>query len=220
MGSPSAFNNSPLHLAIEKLNGKNCKEWAQAIKLIIDGKGKLGFLTGETQRPSPTDAVASQKWQSENSFITSCSINSMKPAIGKTTQDMALADEARRLGSHGILHRDARFVVRARSQLQRGMGVHRPEASTLVTRGPHARSSPRQSKRTYCEHFAGKGSIRIYESITLNPVLHDLSSGKMIGSAKEREGLYYFDEANVRGQCPLTVCYFASSPRESGLLLW
>ncbi|RVW73853.1 hypothetical protein CK203_056671 [Vitis vinifera] len=168
MGSPSAFNNSPLHLAIEKLNGKNCKEWAQAIKLIIDGKGKLGFLTGETQRPSPTDAVASQKWQSENSFITSCSINSMKPAIGKTTQDMALADEARRLGSHGILHRDARFVVRARSQLQRGMGVHRPEASTLVTRGPHARSSQ--------DNLRG-----LIVSI-------DLSSGKMIGSAKEREG--------------------------------
>ncbi|RVW66434.1 hypothetical protein CK203_066423 [Vitis vinifera] len=36
----------------------------------------------------------------------------------------ALADEARRSGSHGILHRDARFVTRARSQLQRGMGVH------------------------------------------------------------------------------------------------
>ena len=93
--------------------------------------------------------------------------------------------------------------------------------------------------------IAGKGSIRIYESITLNPVLHvpnlscnllsnsqltkqsnclakflpshcvvkDLSSGKMIGSAKEREGLYYFDEANVRGQCPPTVCNSASSPR-------
>ncbi|KAL6313149.1 hypothetical protein AAG906_024580 [Vitis piasezkii] len=41
----------------------------------------------------------------------------------------------------------------------------------------------------------------------------DLSSGKMIGSAKEREGLYYFDEANVRGQCPPTVCNSASSPR-------
>ena len=77
----------------------------------------------------------------------------------------------------------------------------------------------------------GKGSIHIFESITLNPVLHipnlscnlpfisqlskksncsakflsshcvfqDLSSGKMIGSAKEREGLYYFDETDVRG---------------------
>ena len=78
---------------------------------------------------------------------------------------------------------------------------------------------------------AGKGSIRISESITLNPVLHvpnlscnllsisqltkqsnclakflpshcvfqDLSSGKTISSAKECEGLYYFDEANVCG---------------------
>ena len=83
MGSPSAFNNSPLHLAVEKLNGKNYREWAQTIKLIINGKGKLGFLTGKTRRPPPTDAVASQKWQSENSFITSCLINSMKPVIGK-----------------------------------------------------------------------------------------------------------------------------------------
>ncbi|RVW68470.1 Retrovirus-related Pol polyprotein from transposon TNT 1-94 [Vitis vinifera] len=47
---------------------------------------------------------------------------------------------------------------------------------------------------------AGKGSIRISESITLNPVLHDLSSRKTIGSAKEREGLYYFDETDVLGQ--------------------
>ena len=84
MGLPSAFNNSSLHLAIEKLNDKNYREWAQAIKLIINGKVKLGFLTDETRRPPPTDAVASQKWQSENSFITSCSINSIKPAIGKT----------------------------------------------------------------------------------------------------------------------------------------
>ena len=84
MGSIGAFNNSPLHLTIEKLNGKNYREWTQAIKLVIDGKGKLGFFTSETRRPPPTDAVASQKWQSENSFITSCLINSMKPAIGKT----------------------------------------------------------------------------------------------------------------------------------------
>lgn len=84
MGSAGAFDNSPLHLTIEKLNGKNYREWAHAIKLVIDRKGKLGFLIGETRRPPPTDVVASQKWRSENSFITSCLINSMKPAIGKT----------------------------------------------------------------------------------------------------------------------------------------
>ncbi|KAJ9672956.1 hypothetical protein PVL29_026285 [Vitis rotundifolia] len=75
---------------------------------------------------------------------------------------------------------------------------------------------------------AGKWSIRISESITLNPVLHvpnlscnllsitqltkksncstkflpshcvfhDLSSGKMINSAKEHEGLYYLDKTD------------------------
>ena len=99
---------------------------------------------------------------------------------------------------------------------------------------------------------AGKGSIRIAESIILNLVLHvpnlscnllsisqltkqsncsakflpshcvfqDLSSRKTIGSAKEREGLYYFDEIDMRGQCPPTVCNSASRPRDSELLLW
>ena len=32
-----------------------------------------------------------------------------------------------------------------------------PEASALVTRGPHARSRSRQSKRTYCEHCKKTG---------------------------------------------------------------
>ncbi|RVW90170.1 hypothetical protein CK203_041959 [Vitis vinifera] len=50
----------PLHLTIEKLNGKNYREWAQSIKLVIDGKGKLGFLTGETRRAPPTDVAASR----------------------------------------------------------------------------------------------------------------------------------------------------------------
>ncbi|RVW43722.1 hypothetical protein CK203_080482 [Vitis vinifera] len=82
---PVVHSTTPLHLSIEKLNSKNYREWAQAIKLVIDGKGKLGLLTGETRRPPPTDVAASQKWQSENSFITSCLINnSMKPTIGKT----------------------------------------------------------------------------------------------------------------------------------------
>ncbi|KAL6331881.1 hypothetical protein AAG906_020228 [Vitis piasezkii] len=80
------------------------------------------------------------------------------------------------------------------------------EASTLVTRGPHAGSGPCNLQIKIADGtlslVAGKWSIRISEFIALDPFLHDLSSGKMIGSAKEREGLYYFDEANMRGQCP------------------
>ncbi|RVW15150.1 hypothetical protein CK203_083350 [Vitis vinifera] len=47
----------------------------------------------------------------------------------------------------------------------------------------------------------------------------DLSSGKTIGSAKEREVLYYFDETDVHGQCPPTVCNSASRPKDRELLV-
>ena len=59
MGPVGAFDNSPLHLTIEKFNDKNYREWAQAINLVIDRKGKLGLLTGETRQPPPTDVAAS-----------------------------------------------------------------------------------------------------------------------------------------------------------------
>ncbi|KAJ9687202.1 hypothetical protein PVL29_015881 [Vitis rotundifolia] len=51
-------------------------------------------------------------------------------------------------------------------------------------------------------------------------VLQDLSSRKTICNAKECEGLYYFDETDVCGQCPPTVCNSASHPKDSKLLLW
>ena len=46
---PSEYNqnSSSLQLTVHKLNGKNYLEWAQCVKLVIDGKGKLGHLTSE-----------------------------------------------------------------------------------------------------------------------------------------------------------------------------
>lgn len=76
------MENSSFPLTVEKLDGKNYREWAQSIKLIIDGKGRLGYLTGETKMP--TDAALLQRWRSENSMVTAWLVNSMKPSIGKT----------------------------------------------------------------------------------------------------------------------------------------
>lgn len=42
---------------VEKLDGRNYREWAQSIKLINDGKVKLGYLTGETKKPTSTDTI-------------------------------------------------------------------------------------------------------------------------------------------------------------------
>lgn len=64
------------------MDGKNYREWAQSIKLLIDGKGKLGYLTGETKMP--TDPVLLQRWRLENSLVIVWLVNSMKPSIGKT----------------------------------------------------------------------------------------------------------------------------------------
>ena len=98
---------------------------------------------------------------------------------------------------------------------------------------------------------AGKGSIKIFDSLTLESVLHvpklsynllsisqlmknsncsakfflthcvfqDLSSGKMIGSAKECERLYYLEEANRSTQCQTVIGNSTSSFKDSENLL-
>lgn len=55
-------DNAPFQLTLEKLNGRNFRECVQSIKLVIDGKLKLGYPTGVTKKP--TDVVLLQKWKS------------------------------------------------------------------------------------------------------------------------------------------------------------
>jgi len=53
--SDSLSMGTNLQLVIQKLNGKNYVEWAQSVKLALDGKGKLGYLIGDTSQPGVTD---------------------------------------------------------------------------------------------------------------------------------------------------------------------
>ena len=73
----------PMQLTGHKLNGKNYLEWAQSIKLVVDGKGRLGYITGETKEPEKTDPTW-KTWKSENSLVMSWLINSMEVSIGRT----------------------------------------------------------------------------------------------------------------------------------------
>lgn len=74
--------NQPLPITVHKLHGKNYLEWAQSVKLIMEGRGKLGYLNGDIAQPAKNDPSLA-KWKSENSFIIAWLINSMEPAIGK-----------------------------------------------------------------------------------------------------------------------------------------
>lgn len=45
----NSLDVSSLPLTVEKLNGKNYRNWAQSFKLVINGKGKMEYLTEKTK---------------------------------------------------------------------------------------------------------------------------------------------------------------------------
>lgn len=50
----SLIENS-LQITIHRLNGKNYLEWSQSVRLVIDSKGKLGYLNGEVKLSASND---------------------------------------------------------------------------------------------------------------------------------------------------------------------
>lgn len=82
----AALEGSAVLIVPEKLSGdgSNYRQWAQSIRLAIDGRGRLGYITGTTAAPPQTDMKAYQTWQSENSMVTSWLINAMAPGIRKS----------------------------------------------------------------------------------------------------------------------------------------
>lgn len=88
------FDSLSIQLTAEKIKGKNYREWTQSIKLVINDKGKLGYLIGETEELDSTHPVSRQKWNSENFMIRAWLVHSMIPSIGKaylflpTTKDI------------------------------------------------------------------------------------------------------------------------------------
>ena len=153
MGSAGAFDNFPLHLTVEKLNGKNYREWPQAIKLVIDGKWKARVSyrqdsTTTSDRCSSIPKMVVRKLfhhlMLDQLHEVSHLGNLYVPFDGKgcvgcdmgnilwcrecfpnlRIQDATLVDGARGSRSCGILHRDVGFVARSRFQPRKGMRVH------------------------------------------------------------------------------------------------
>ena len=80
--SVESYANSSLQIIVHKLNGKNYLEWSQYVKLVVDGRGKLGYLIGKVKKPEEKSSTF-RTWRSENSLVTAWLLNSMLPFIAK-----------------------------------------------------------------------------------------------------------------------------------------
>ena len=85
-------SGSSMQITIHKLNGKNYLEWSQSVKLAIDGRGKLGYLTGEVTKPEATDP-SFKVCRSENSLVTAWLLNSIEAAIAKPNLFLPMAKD-------------------------------------------------------------------------------------------------------------------------------
>ncbi|XP_028752063.1 uncharacterized protein LOC114711801 [Neltuma alba] len=87
-------DSSSIAFVSEKLIGRNYREWAQAMRLAIGGRGKLGLITGESTAPSDPKSSKMQQWLTDNSLMCSWLINATSPSLKRsfmylpTTKDM------------------------------------------------------------------------------------------------------------------------------------
>ena len=74
---------SSLQITNHKLNGKNFLQWSQSVLMVLRGRGKIGYISGEIQRPNLTDPAYGQ-WELNNSIVMAWLINSMESHISRT----------------------------------------------------------------------------------------------------------------------------------------
>ncbi|RVW73986.1 Retrovirus-related Pol polyprotein from transposon RE1 [Vitis vinifera] len=258
MNSSADFStsHSSFQLTIHKLNGKNYLEWAQFVKLAIDGRGKLGHLNGEVSKPAADDPNL-KTWRSENSLVIAWLINSMEPAIGKSHLFLPTAKDVweavrdmysdlenssqifdlksklwqSRQGDREVTtyynqmvtlwqeldlcyedewdcpNDSGNYLIAALSSIK--SNVHCPwiidsgatdhmtgSSQIFFSYKPCAGNKKIKIADGSLSAIAGKGSVFISPSLTLHNVLHELTSGRTIGNAREIGGLYFFENGS------------------------
>lgn len=71
---------------------KSISEWAQTVCLILEGKGKFGYLTGNMAKSAIDDPYFRQ-WTFESTLIIAWLVSSTEQLIGKPFMFLSLAKE-------------------------------------------------------------------------------------------------------------------------------
>ena len=75
-------NSSSLQITSFKLSGRNFLAWSRFVQLVIQGKGKFGYLDGSISQPEPTNP-SFPTWDINNSMVMSWILNSMDNSIAE-----------------------------------------------------------------------------------------------------------------------------------------
>ncbi|KAJ1401609.1 Gag-polypeptide of LTR copia-type [Sesbania bispinosa] len=78
----SLVEGPALPITGHKLNGQNYPQWVRSVKIFLQGKGKEGYITGDSKSPKKGDPNLN-KWQLENSLVMSWLLNTMTNEIGE-----------------------------------------------------------------------------------------------------------------------------------------
>ncbi|GAV58400.1 UBN2_3 domain-containing protein [Cephalotus follicularis] len=81
--SQSFGEGSSLQITSHKRNGNFFLRWSQSVLLVIQGKGKIEYITGKVQQPDVNDPIY-ENWELNNSIVMTWLINSMELHISHT----------------------------------------------------------------------------------------------------------------------------------------
>ncbi|XP_071909660.1 uncharacterized protein [Coffea arabica] len=88
----TGVDSHSIQITTIRLNGDNFLRWSQAVRMYIRGRGKMGYLTGETKAPICTDP-AYATWDAENSMVMTWLVNSMEEDISSNYMCYSTAQE-------------------------------------------------------------------------------------------------------------------------------
>ena len=72
--------NHPIQITTIRLNGDNFLRWSQSVRMYLRGRGKIGYITGESKQPDVNDKTYAI-WDAENSMVMTWLVNSMTDEI-------------------------------------------------------------------------------------------------------------------------------------------
>ncbi|RVW60619.1 Copia protein [Vitis vinifera] len=215
--------------------------------IILPITGKEEYLTGAIVQPKEDDP-GYRTWKLENSMVMSWLINSMTNDIGENFMYYGTAKEiwdAARETYSNIDNTSAIFEIKSILQdLRQGdstvteyfnilsreesrqkvmLGTQNSsknlENSALVARGTQSNNNNHQTKknRPWCEHCRKPGHMK-----RLAGIYTALNSGKRIGNAEVRVGLYLLRAEEIRRLPMKTACVVSnpSTKTDSVVMLW